>query len=59
MRSRMSSSLATEATPSGIPIPRFTTAFIRKNIAARRATSLRSFRGMGAMLPEETFISPV
>ena len=55
----MSSSLATEATPSGTPMPRLTTAFIFRNIAARLAMTLRSFRGMGGMLLVETFTSPV
>jgi len=59
IKSSMASSLATEATPSGTPIPRFTMAFIFRNIAARRAMAFRSLNGMGAMVLAETFTSPV
>src|SRR6266566_3205912 len=59
IRSRMFSSLATAATPSGMPMPRFTTALIFRNIAARLAMTLRMLRGRGVMLPVEILISPV
>ena len=55
----MPSSLATDATPSGTPIPRLTTAFIFRNIYARLAMTLRSFNEMDGMLLAETFTSPV
>ena len=43
------SSAATAATPSGMPIPRFTTPPSGSSIAARRAITLRSSSGKGAM----------
>ena len=43
----MRSSLATRATVSGRPMPRFTTLLGRSSIAARRAMTLRSSRGRG------------
>src|SRR5664280_3878239 len=45
-RCRMPSSLATEAMPSGIPIPRLTTELGLRNIAALRAMTLRGVRVM-------------
>ena len=47
IRSAIFSSAATEATPSGIPKPRFTTLFGRSSMAARRAMILRAFSGIG------------
>ncbi len=57
--SRRFSSLATEATPSGMPMPRFTTALLFRNIAARLAMTLRVLRGRGLMESVEILISPV
>ena len=57
-RSRTPSSLATLAMPSGMPMPRFTTAFGRNSIAARRAMILRSSRESGGTEPSGTRISP-
>jgi hypothetical protein len=59
IRSRIRSSAATAATPSGMPIPRFTTAFVDRNIAARRAITLRASRGIGASPVLGAVISPV
>ena len=49
-RSMIFSSAATLATPSGIPMPRFTTLFGRSSSAARRAMTLRSDIGMGVII---------
>ncbi len=43
------SSKATEATPSGMPMPRLITAPSVSSSAARRAITFRSSRGMGGM----------
>jgi len=48
IRSAIFSSAATDATPSGMPTPRFTTLFARSSMAARRAMILRSLIGIGA-----------
>ena len=48
IRSAIFSSAATEATPSGMPKPRFTTLFGRSSMAARRAMILRALSGIGA-----------
>ena len=58
MRSMTRSSAATAATPSGMPMPRLTTALGRSSSAARRAMNLRSFSGIGATLAAGTRISP-
>ncbi|OPZ54238.1 MAG: hypothetical protein BWY91_01691 [bacterium ADurb.BinA028] len=49
IRSMTCSSAATVDTPSGIPIPRFTTPPSGNSMAARRAAILRSFIGIGGM----------
>ena len=48
IRSRIPSSSATAAMPSGIPMPRFTIELIFSSIAARRAITLRA---SSAVLP--------
>jgi hypothetical protein len=48
----------TAATPSGMPIPRFTTAFGSNSSAARRAMILRSLMSMGGRAPAGARISP-
>ena len=48
-RSRMCSSAATLAMPSGMPIPRFTTLLGRSSMAARRAMTFRSDSSSGAI----------
>ena len=45
----MPSSVATLATPSGMPIPRFTMLLADSSIAARRAMILRSESSIGAI----------
>ncbi len=57
-RSMMRSSVATSATPSGMPMPRFTTALRGSSSAARRAMTLRAERGMGGSVVMGTRISP-
>ena len=59
IRSSTPSSLATEATPSGMPMPRFTTELTVRNIAARRAMTFRSSSGSGTSRSVETRDSPV
>ena len=59
IRSRTFSSLATEAIPSGMPMPRLTTALILRNMAARRAITFRAVSGIGTRLVRGTLISPV
>ena len=54
MKERIFSSLATEATPSGMPMPRLTTPLAGSSMAARRAISLRSSSGMGGSEPSGT-----
>ncbi len=54
----MPSSWATDATPSGIPIPRFTIEFMRSDIAARRAITLRGVSGRGSNSESGMVISP-
>ncbi|OQC03592.1 MAG: hypothetical protein BWX79_02611 [Alphaproteobacteria bacterium ADurb.Bin100] len=56
-RSMMRSSAATLATPSGMPMPRFTTWCGRSSRAARRAMILRSDRPIGSTLSMGTRIS--
>jgi hypothetical protein len=48
-KSMMCSSAATLATPSGMPIPRFTTLLGRSSMAARRAMTLRSVSCIAAI----------
>ena len=57
-RSMIDSSAATAATPSGMPMPRFTTTLGRSAMAARRAMILRSDIGSEATLVAGTRISP-
>ena len=57
--SRMFSSLATEATPSGMPTPRLTIALILRNMVARLAMTLRTSKAIGLMVLVGTLISPV
>ena len=52
------SSLATLATPSGMPMPRLTTAFAFSSIAARRAMILRSLIAIWGMEDEGMRTSP-
>ena len=52
------SSAATLATPSGMPMPRFTTALVRSSSAARRAMILRSLIGIVSIADIGTLISP-
>jgi len=56
-RSRMFSSFATLAMPSGMPMPRLTTLLALSSSAARRAMILRSFIGIGATDAIGTLIS--
>jgi hypothetical protein len=58
MRSMICSSAATLPTPSGMPMPRFTTALAVSSSAARRAMILRSLIGIGAIADMGTLISP-
>ncbi len=58
MRSITRSSAATAATPSGMPMPRLTTAFGRSASAARRAMTLRSPGAIGSTLAAGSRISP-
>ncbi len=46
---------ATMATPSGTPIPRFTTMFGRNSIAARRAMNRRLSRGSSGSVRRRLF----
>ena len=55
--SKIPSSLATLATPSGMPIPRLTTMFGRSSKAARRAMILRSSIASGSTLAVGTLNS--
>ncbi len=57
-RSMTCSSAATLATPSGMPMPRFTTASACSSIAARRAMILRSLMPMPAIADIGTRSSP-
>ncbi len=57
--SKMFSSLAIEATPSGMPTPRLTMELILRNMVARLAMTLRTPKGMGWMVLLGTRISPV
>ncbi len=57
-RSMTFSSAATAATPSGMPMPRFTTASDCSSIAARRAMILRSPIGIAQIVDIGTRISP-
>ncbi len=59
MRSTIFSSLATVAMPSGMPMPRLTTLFGFSSSAERRAITLRSDSGIGAMPPTRARISPL
>jgi hypothetical protein len=52
------SSAATSATPSGMPMPRLTTAFLFSSSAARRAITLRAPSASGAKLLIGTRSSP-
>ena len=54
---RICSSLATEATPSGMPMPRLTTPPGGSSNAPRRAIILRSSSGSGGSEPSGTRIS--
>ena len=54
----MRSSAATAATPSGMPMPRLTTALARSSSAARRAMILRSPIAIGATAAAGTRSSP-
>jgi len=56
-RSLTNSSAATAATPSGMPIPRFTMAPARSSRAQRLAMILRSSSGIAATLSKGTQIS--
>ncbi len=58
MRSITFSSAATLATPSGMPMPRLTTALGLSSSAARRAMILRSERSIGLSPLIGTRISP-
>ena len=58
-RSMIFSSLATLATPSGMPMPRLTTLLAASSSAARRAMTLRSFSAIGATPLVGTRISPL
>jgi len=58
MRSTTCSSAATEATPSGMPMPRLTTALAFSSSAARRATTLRLPGAIGSPCPAGTRSSP-
>ena len=53
------SSLATLETPSGIPMPRLTTALGTSSIAARRAITLRALSSIGGIWDKGIRISPV
>ena len=55
----MCSSLATAATPSGMPMPRLTTLFGSSSSAARRAITLRSLIGIGGIEPSGARVSPL
>jgi len=55
----MCSSAATLATPSGMPMPRFTTALGRNSIAARRAMTFRSDIPSGGIEDSGTRSSPL
>ena len=57
-RSITFSSVATPATPSGMPMPRLTTLLALSSSAARRAMILRSLIGIGASELTGTRISP-
>ena len=59
MRSMIFSSLATEATPSGMPMPRLTTLLALSSNAARRAMILRSLIAIGWSEPARARISPL
>ena len=55
---RMFSSAATDATPSGMPMPRFTTPFSGSSNAARRAMILRGLKAMRGSDSSGTLSSP-
>ena len=55
---RILSSFATAATPSGMPMPRFTTPPIGSSKAQRRAITLRSSSGRLASIVSGTLNSP-
>ncbi len=57
-RSTTRSSAATAAMPSGMPMPRLTTAFACNSIAARRAMIFRALIAMGRSESCGTRISP-
>ena len=57
-RSMMRSSAATAAMPSGMPMPRLTTALASSSSAARRAMILRSSISSGCSVLIGTRISP-
>ena len=57
--SSIRSSLATLATPSGMPMPRLTTLFGCNSKAARRAMTLRGPMGMGGRARMGTRTSPL
>ena len=57
-RSITCSSAATSATPSGMPMPRLTTALRPSSSAARRAITLRALMGIGTSVLAGTRISP-
>ncbi|EXI67540.1 MAG: hypothetical protein AW08_01801 [Candidatus Accumulibacter adjunctus] len=57
-RCEMRSSLATAATPSGMPTPRLMMPFGGSSKAARRAMILRSLSGVETMLAAGTRNSP-
>ena len=57
-RSRIRSSVAMAATPSGMPIPRLTTALGESSSAARRAMTLRSDIVISGIAETGTRISP-
>ncbi|MET4823488.1 hypothetical protein ABH972_001077 [Bradyrhizobium ottawaense] len=57
MRSMIRSSLATEAIPSGMPMPRLTTLLAFSSRAARRAMILRSLTGITGSDAARTRIS--
>ena len=58
IRSRIPSSLATVAMPSGIPMPRFTTELVFSSIAARRAITLRASSAVAPGASGTTRTSP-
>ena len=59
IRSETFSSLATAATPSGMPMPRLTTLLASSSSAARRAMTFRSLSSIGGTDPARNRISPL